>query len=69
MASNGRTFPSKDSNIEALKAFDAIRNENDAAIALTNKRREIHFKASHGLIVGFFLWILYALTIRTPKPG
>ena len=26
-----------------------------------NKRKELHFKASHGLLIGFFLWILYAV--------
>ena len=30
----------------------------DADIRETNLRREIQFKASHVLLVGFFLWIL-----------
>lgn len=25
----------------------------------TNRRKEIQFKASHVLLIGFFLWILY----------
>ena len=28
-------------------------------IAEENRRKEIRFKASHTLLIGFFLWILY----------
>lgn len=31
----------------------------DDRIAGENKRKEIRFKASHTLLIGFFLWILY----------
>lgn len=31
------------------------------AIEEHNKRKELHFKASHGLLIGFFLWILYVV--------
>ena len=37
------------------KAPDDARQEQ-------NRKKELHFKASHGLVIGFFLWILYALT-------
>ena len=33
--------------------------EKESRITATNKRKEIQFKASHTLLIGFFLWILY----------
>ncbi|KAL8692968.1 MAG: hypothetical protein Q9218_002117 [Villophora microphyllina] len=40
-------------------------SSSDAAIEKNNKRKEIQFKASHGLLIAFFLWIfaLHALGI------
>lgn len=35
------------------------RGDQGRDIADTNRRKEIQFKASHILLVGFFLWILY----------
>ena len=35
------------------------REEQGIDIAKTNRRREIQFKASHVLLLGFFSWILY----------
>jgi phosphatidylinositol glycan class O len=33
----------------------------DAAAA--NKQGEVHFKASHGILIAFFTWILYELAL------
>ena len=35
------------------------RERADIDIQATNRRKEIQFKASHVLLIGFFLWILY----------
>ena len=40
--------------------------EQEDKIAIGNKRREIQFKASHALLIGFFLWILYVSTRNCP---
>lgn len=38
------------------------RGESDLDIQAINRRKEIQFKASHFLLIGFFLWILYVLS-------
>ena len=35
------------------------RGQSDIDIQEINRRKEIQFKASHVLFIGFFLWILY----------
>lgn len=35
------------------------RGDRSRDIADTNRRKEIQFKASHVLLLGFFSWILY----------
>lgn len=35
------------------------RGQVDIDIQAINRRKEIQFKASHILLIGFFLWILY----------
>jgi hypothetical protein len=36
--------------------------EEEDKVTAGNKRREIQFKASHALLIAFFLWILYVHT-------
>ena len=38
------------------------RGQLDLDIQATNRRKEIQFKASHFLLIGFFLWILYVVS-------
>lgn len=38
------------------------REDQSRDIVDTNRRKEIQFKASHVLLIGFFSWILYAPT-------
>lgn len=61
MASNGSIVSSKDANQEKPGALDGLPDEDEARLAAVNKSKEIQFKASHGLLVVFFLWILYVL--------
>lgn len=42
------------------KASADVRKAQEDALQEQNKRKELHFKASHGLLITFFLWILYA---------
>ena len=35
------------------------RGHPDVDIDAINRRKEVQFKASHLLLIGFFLWILY----------
>lgn len=35
------------------------QGQSDIDIQAINRRKEIQFKASHVLLIGFFLWILY----------
>jgi len=42
--------------------------EEDDRVAAGNKRREIQFKASHALLIAFFLWILYVHTSTEVAP-
>ena len=44
--------PKLSANVQ--KTRDDVRQEQ-------NRRKELYFKASHGLLIGFFLWILYAV--------
>ena len=37
------------------------RRQPDIDIQAINRRKEIQFKASHFLLIGFFLWILYVV--------
>ena len=60
MASNGKIIPSKDANSAAPQPPDHHSNDDAEGISATNKRKEIQFKTSHGLVIVFFLWILYA---------
>lgn len=38
------------------------RGQSDLDIQAINRRKEIQFKASHFLLIGFFLWILYVVS-------
>lgn len=38
---------------------EAQVTKDEDHVAATNERREIQFKASHALLIAFFLWILY----------
>ena len=46
----------KDVTVQYNNARDQV--SHDAEIRDVNLRKEIQFKASHVLLVGFFLWIL-----------
>lgn len=35
------------------------QESGDVALEVNNRRKEIQFKASHFLLIGFFSWILY----------
>ncbi|KAL8827303.1 MAG: hypothetical protein Q9191_003271 [Dirinaria sp. TL-2023a] len=61
MASNGEIIPFKDDHPITPHAPDHYLSDEDERIAATNKRKETQFKASHGLVVAFFLWILLVL--------
>lgn len=39
------------------------RGDQNRDIADTNRRKEIKFKASHVLLIGFFSWILYVYPV------
>ena len=38
------------------------RAHSDIDIQAINRRKEIQFKASHFLLIGFFFWILYVIS-------
>lgn len=38
------------------------KGQPDIDIQAINRRKEIQFKASHFLLIGFFLWILYVVS-------
>ncbi len=38
------------------------RGRPEIDIQTINRRKEIQFKASHFLLIGFFLWILYVIS-------
>ncbi len=38
------------------------RGQPEIDIQTINRRKEIQFKASHFLLIGFFLWILYVIS-------
>ncbi|KAL8983113.1 MAG: hypothetical protein Q9177_005074 [Variospora cf. flavescens] len=47
----------KDANIESSPSRHFNRSSDDS-ITRNNKRRAIQFKAAHGLLIAFFLWIV-----------
>ncbi len=50
------SLPFKDVTVQYNDAKERV--SQDAEIQDTNMRKEIQFKASHVLLMGFFLWIL-----------
>lgn len=38
------------------------QRQPDIDIQAVNRRKEVLFKASHFLLIGFFLWILYVIS-------
>ena len=58
MASNGRLISSKDSEQRGADILNNDFSYDDTRADIVNKRREVRFKASHGLLIVFFLWIL-----------
>ena len=62
MENNGTsvTLPANKLNGVVRPSLDAEKAQENA-LQEQNKKKELHFKASHGLLVGFFLWIMYAI--------
>lgn len=54
----GTTLPEQKTN-RVPKASGDVQKAQEDALQEQNKRKELHFKASHGLLIAFFLWILY----------
>ncbi len=57
------TLPEKTLN-GVPKASADVQKAQEDTLQERNKRKELHFKASHGLLIAFFLWILYAANYR-----
>lgn len=47
------------SQVVVPRASGEVRNEQEDLLQEKNERKELHFKASHLLLAGFLLWILY----------
>lgn len=56
------TAPSEYKDITSQYNDSRDRGQPDIDIKATNRRKEIQFKASHFLLIGFFLWILYVVS-------
>jgi hypothetical protein len=63
---------SEHADIAARFAIAKARKEQEEAQGLRdtakdNKAAEVRFKATHGLLVAFLLWILYAFPLESIK--
>lgn len=69
IAQNGpATASSKYKDITSQFNDSKDRGRPDSDIQTINRRKEIQFKASHFLLIGFFLWILYVLSSAWVDP-
>lgn len=69
MEANGHTErPTgyKDVTSQYNNATANPQDSEDTALATKNRRKEIQFKASHVLLIGFFSWILFVRLPYTP---
>ena len=63
IAQNGpNTASSEFEDITSQYNESKNRGQIDIDIQTLNRKREIQFKASHFLLIGFFLWILYVVS-------
>ena len=56
------TAPSEYKDVTSQFNDSKDRGQSDLDIQAINRRKEIQFKASHFLLIGFFLWILYVVS-------
>ena len=54
--------PSEYKDITSQYNDSKDRGHPDIDIQAINRRKEVLFKASHFLLIGFFLWILYVVS-------
>lgn len=53
--------PSEFKDITSQYNDSKARGQPDIDVQAINRRKEVLFKASHFLLIGFFLWILYVI--------
>ena len=62
IAQNGSaTVSSEYKDVTAQYNDSKDRRQSEIDIQAINRRKEVQFKASHLLLIGFFLWILYVV--------
>lgn len=62
IAQNGPNTASEYKDITSQYNDIKDREQPGIDIQAINRRKEIQFKASHFLLIGFFMWILYVVS-------
>jgi phosphatidylinositol glycan class O len=69
---NGEPLPSYEGIAAAFAKAKATKERDEAQglkpmavdAAAANKQAEVHFKASHGILIAFFTWIMLAAPLK-----